>query len=195
MMRTLDMEDTLAGSKNGFTLDTCVGIKICDIPNLGNLLACRLNFKDSEIHFCSQMISESKNNYYDINLISKKITSSTGANVVFGSITDDMENDAEYLLALCETLHAGDSQILAYARATKTTLITCDKGLAAAAKFCGVNVVNPDTLPCDQITKKVKKSKFNLTVKNIISKPLRVQNKVKSFTLKPGQKIIWRTFN
>ena len=74
-MRTLDMEDTLAGSKNGFTLDTCVGIKICDIPNLGNLLACRLNFKDSEIHFCSQMISESKNNYYDINLISKKITS------------------------------------------------------------------------------------------------------------------------
>ena len=88
--------------------------------------------------------------------ISKKITSSTGANVVFGSITDDMENDAEYLLALCETLHAGDSQILAYARATKTTLITCDKGLAAAAKFCGVNVVNPDTLPCDQITNKVK---------------------------------------
>ena len=157
-------------------------------------------------HLCSNLLKNNKNkylvyglddlnNYYDINLISKKITSSTGANVVFGSITDDMENDAEYLLALCETLHAGDSQILAYARATKTTLITCDKGLAAAAKFCGVNVVNPDTLPCDQITKKIKKSKFNLTVKNIISKPLRVQNKVKSFTLKPGQKIIWRTFN
>ena len=195
MMRTLDMDDTLYGSKNGFTLDTCVGIKICDIPNLGNLLACRLNFKNSEIHFCSQMILESKHNYYDINLISKKITSSTGANVVVGSITDDMQDDAEYLLTLCETLHAGDSQILAYARATKTILLTCDKGLATAAKFCGVNVVNPDTLPCDQITKKVKKSKFNQTVKNIISQPLRAQNKIKLFTLKPGQKIIWRTFN
>ena len=59
MMHILDMEDTLTGSKNGFTLDTCVGIKICDIPNLGNLLACRLNFKDSKIHFeCKDFINE-----------------------------------------------------------------------------------------------------------------------------------------
>ena len=194
-MHKLDMQDTLVGSKNGFTLDTCVGIKICEIPNLGALLSCRLNFKNSVIHLNSQMILESKNNNYDINLISKQITSSTGANVVFGCITDDMENDSEYLLMLCETLHRGDSQILAYARATETTLITCDKGLATAAKFCGVNVVNPDTLPCDQITEKVKKSKFHRIVQNAISKPLKVQNKVKLFTLKPGQKIVWRSFN
>ncbi len=72
MMRTLDMEDTLAGSKNGFTLDTCVGIKICDVPNLGNLLACRLNFKDSKNSLLFSNDIGIKKYYYDINLIYKK---------------------------------------------------------------------------------------------------------------------------
>ena len=189
------MGGTLDSSENGYTGDTCLGIKLCENPNVGNLLACRLNFKNSKIHLNSQVVMESKNNNYDIEIISKLLHKTTGANIIFGEITVDMQNDSEYLLRLCETLHRGDSQILAYARATKTTLLTCDKGLAAAARFCGVNVVNPDTLPCDAIAKKVKKSKFQRIVKKTIAKPSQTKQKVKSFVLKPGQKIIWRSFN
>ena len=189
------MGDTLAGSKNGYTCDTNVGIKFCETPNLGNLLTCRLNFKDSEIHLNSQVVIETEKNNYDIELISKLLHKSTGANIIFGEITDDMQNDSEYLLRFCETLHHGDSQILAYARATKTTLITCDKGLVTAARFCGVNVVNPSILPCHEITKKVTKSKFHRIIKKTLAKPSQTKQKVKLFVLKPGQKIIWRSFN
>jgi hypothetical protein len=182
-------------SKNGYTFDTNIGIKLCETPNLGNLLSCRLNFKDSEIHLNSQVVTETERNNYDIEIISKLLHKATGAKIIFGEITDDMQDDSEYLLTLCETLHPGDNQILAYTRATKTTLITCDKGLATAASICGVNVVNPSILPCDEIAKKVTKSKFHRIVKKTLAKPSQTKQKVKLFVLKPGQKIIWRSFN
>jgi hypothetical protein len=103
-----------------------------------------------------------------------------------------MYDDAYYLEGVCPTLHSGDSQILAYVRATGTTLITCDRGLAQAAMLCGVSVINPDLLPCDQITRK---SKYSSIVRKVIRKPQIVKQKVKKFTLKKGQKIVWRTFN
>jgi len=182
-------------SNNAYTVDTNIGIKLCETPNLGNLLACRLNFKDSEIHLNSQVVLETKRTNYDIELISKSLHKFTGADIIFGKITEDMQNDSDYLLRFCETLHCGDSQILAYARATKTTLITCDNGLATAARFCGVNVVTPSTLLCDAVHKKIKKSKFHRIVKKTLAKPSQAKQKVKSFVLKPGQKIIWRSFN
>ena len=181
--------------KKGYTIDTNIGIKLCETPNLGNLLACRLNFKDSEIHLNSQVVIETERTHYDIELISKSLHKVTGANIIFGEITVDMQNDSDYLLRFCETLHCGDSQILAYARATKTTLITCDNGLATAARFCGVKVVTPSTLLCDAVHKKIKKSKFHRIVKKTIAKPIQTKKKIESFVLKPGQKIIWRSFN
>jgi len=47
-------------------------------------------------------------------------------------------------------------------------------------------------LPCDQITRK---SKYSSIVRKVIRKPQIVKQKVKKFTLKKGQKIVWRTFN
>jgi hypothetical protein len=180
--------------EKNFTFDTCVGIKICENQNLGNLLACRVDFKDSQIHLSSQSIFEAQRLGYDIESISKQIQNTTGAKIVFGKITDTMYDDAHYLESVCPTLHSGDSQILAYARATGTTLITCDRCLVTAAKLSGVNVLNPDLLPCDQIAKNTK-SKYSIIVKKAISKPQIVKQKVKSQLLKPGKKIIWRSFN
>ena len=131
---------------------------------------------------------------HDVEAISEKIQKTTCAKIVFGKVTDEMYDDAYYLESVCQTLHAGDSQILAYARATGATLITCDRGLVTAAKFSGVSVLNPDLLPCEQITKNIK-SKYSGIVKKAIAKPQIVKQKVKSQLLKPGQKIVWRAFN
>lgn len=188
------MTQIAVGSQNGFTFDTCVGIKICENPNLGSLLSCRVNFKNSKIHLSSQTLFEAKRLGHNVEHISKQIQNTIGAKVITGIITTDMRNDADYLEDVCPTLHRGDSQILAYTRATGTTLITCDKGLAEAAILSGVQVVNPDLLPANTFTNNVK-SKFQIIVKKVTVKPTIVKQQIKSQLLKPGKKIVWRAFN
>jgi len=180
-------------SQNRFTFDTCVGIKAFKRPNVSSLLACHVNFEGSEIHFTSQSIFEAKRLGFDVDAISKQIQKSTGARIIFGKITEQMCDDASYLESKCPTLHSGDSQILSYVRATKTTLITCDKGLAQAAMLSRVSVINPDTLPCDQIAKNVA-PKYSEIISKAIRKPHIVKQKVKKLALRPGQKIVWSSF-
>lgn len=189
------MVGDIIGSQNGFTFDTCVGIKVFENPNLGNLLGCRVNFENSNIHLSSQTVFEAKRLGYDFEQISKQIQSTIGAKVISGYITNHMQNDADYLESVCPTLHTGDSQILAYVRATRTTLVTCDKDLVEAAKMSGAQIVNPDLLPCDVLAKKILKSRFHGIIRKAISKPIVAKQKVQSFSLKPGQKILWRSFN
>jgi hypothetical protein len=179
-------------NKHNYTFDTCVGIKICENVNVGNLLSCRINFESSTIHISSQSVFEATRLGYDVDSVSKQIKESIGANVVFGSITNSMVQDAKYLESKCSTLHEGDSEILAYARATATTLVTCDKGLATAAELSGTSVVNPDILPCDKIG--LGKSKIQKIVDKAIRKPAVIKKRAKSLLLKPGQKIVWRSF-
>ncbi len=188
------MVGNIKGSQNGFTFDTCVGIKICENPNIGNLLECRVNFENSNIHLSSQTIFEAKRLGHDIDHISKQIQTIIGANVISGYITNDMQDDANYLESVCPTLHAGDSQILSYARATGTTLVTCDRGLVEAASSSGVKVVNPDLLPCNALVRKVTKPRFHGIIRKAIRKPVIAKQKVKLFALKPGQKILWSSF-
>ena len=188
------MNDSTNRSQKGFTFDTCVGIKMCENPNLGSLLSCRVNFENSQIHLNSQSIVEATRLGYDVNYVSKQIQNLIGTQIISGVITDEMKNDADYLEGVCPTLHEGDSQILAYVRATGTTLVTCDRGLAEAAELSGAKVVNPDLLPCDEIAKKAK-SKFQRMVTSAIAQPTIAKQKVKSLALKPGQKIVWRAFN
>ncbi|MCV0409371.1 hypothetical protein [Nitrosopumilus sp.] len=179
-------------NKHNYTFDTCVGIKICENPNVGNLLSCRINFEKSTIHLNSQTLMEVNRFGFAVDTITQQIKKSIGATIVFGTITNEMINDASYLQTKCPTLHDGDDHILAYARATKTTLVTCDKGLEEAAILCDTKVINPDILPCDKIG--LKKSKIQRIVAQTIRKPSKAKQTVKSFVLKPSQKIVWRSF-
>lgn len=190
-MRICYVVDTNGRSENGFTFDTCVGIKICENPNIGSLLTCRVDFENSKIHLNSQTIIEATRLGYDIEQVSIKIQKLIGTSIVQGIVSERMQTGAGILEDLCPTLHAGDSQILAYAKFTKTTLVTCDKGLAEAARSVGVKVVNPDLLPCDKLVKDVKKARFSGIVKKAIVKPSQAKQKVKTIALKPGQKIVW----
>jgi hypothetical protein len=186
------MVGTNERSVKGYTFDTCVGIKMCENPNLGDLLACRINFTKVEIHISSQTLTEVKRLGYDIATVSEQIHQSTGAKVICGTVTAHMKNDAAYLETVCPTLHTGDSSILAYARATGTSLVTCDRGLAEAARLADAGVVNPDILPCDKIAQK-KKSHSNV-VKKVIAKPVAIKQKARKLAIRPGQKIVWSAF-
>ena len=174
-MESKDMQ--LNGLKNDHTLDTCGAIKIFENPNMASLLLCRLNLKGSKIHFSSQTVFELKKLGYDFEQITKHIEQTVGAIIVVGEITEDMENDAEYLETVCPTLHFGDSQILAYSKATGTTLITCDRGLVKAARMSNVNVVNPDLLHCGESAAKARTSRLRGDVKWWISGQLQTRQR------------------
>jgi len=179
-------------NEHNYTLDTCVGIKICENPNVGNLLSCRISFENSTIHISSQTVLEAARLGYDMESVSQQIKETTGATTVFGNVTSDMSRDASYLESKCPTLHDGDDKILAYARATDSVLVTCDKGLAEAAVLSGTNVVNPDILPCEELG--IGKSKMQKIVDRAIRKPLAAKQKMRKLALRPGQKIVWRSF-
>ena len=166
------------GNENDHTLDTCGAIKIFENPNMTGLLLCRLNLKGSKIHFTSQAIFELKKLGYNFEQIAKHVEQTMGVILVIGNITEDMENDAECLETVCPTLHFGDSQILAYSRATGTTLITCDRGLAEAARTSNVNVVNPDLLHCNEAAANGRRSRLRGNVSKWISRPLQTKQKV-----------------
>ena len=171
-------EKNSIGTKNDFTFDTCVAIKIFGNPNISNLLSCRLNLKDSKIHLTSQTVFEIKKLGYDFEHISKYIQQTIGVSIITGYITEDMENDAEYLESMCPTLHFGDSQVLAYSRATGTKLVTCDRGLAEAARISNVDVVNPDLLHCNEFAANGRRSRLRGNVSKWISRPLQTKQKV-----------------
>ena len=168
----------LKGLENDHTLDTCGAIKIFENPNMTGLLLCRLNLKGSKIHFTSQSVFELKKLGYDFEQIAKHIEQTMGVILVIGNITEGMEHDAEYLETVCPTLHSGDSQILAYSKATSTTMITCDKGLVEAARISNVSVVNPDLLHCNEISANGRRSKLRGNVSKWFSRPLQTKQKV-----------------
>ena len=156
----------IGSNEHNQTYDTCVGVKICENPNLGDLLSCRINYENSTIHLTSQTVLEANRLGYDMDSVIKQIKKFTGATIILGTITDEMIQDAAYLEIMCPTLHNGNSQILAYARATNTTLVTCDKGLAEAAVISGTKVINPDLLLCNKIG--LREILFHNIIKTII---------------------------
>ena len=166
--------------ENGHTFDTCIAIKIFENPNISNLLSCRLNLKDSKIHLTSQTIFELKKLGYDYEQISKHIEQTIGVSIITGHITEDMENNAEYLESICQTLHFGDSQVLAYSKSTDTTLVTCDRGLAEAAQISNVNVVNPDLLHCNEFALNARSYRLRGNVSKWFSRPSHTKQKVES---------------
>lgn len=131
---------------HNYTFDTCAGIKIYTNANVGNLLSCRINFESSIIHIPSQTIMEAYQLGCAVDAVTKQIKDLIGAKIVFGHVTSQMIQDAKYLETKYLTLHDPDSKILAYAKATDSTLVTCDQGFAKAAILSGTETINPDLL-------------------------------------------------
>ena len=178
---------------NNYVLDTCAAIKIVDNPNFLSMLSCRLNLKNSRIILCSQMIFEFHKNGFDLDIL-VKILESVQTKVDFKRCTYKIHQKAIYLESLCNSLHSGDSEILAIAYDKKFDLISCDKGLVNAAKQFNIKNVNPHMMISNIDTKRSRTSYF-ATVKKVIQEKKKQVVNTPSTLLKPGQKIIWRSFN
>lgn len=184
------MQEEPNRSPSNYTFDTCIGIKMCENPNFGSLLKCRLSFDNSVVHLCAQTILEADILKYDSEKFFRLIEDVFGATTIEGEVTDEMKRRAVYLEKTHHKLHYGDNYILAYAEATGTILITCDRGLASAAKSIDVTVINPDLMATNASGRGVR-SRFHKTVKDAIKK----QSAKQVGRLVQDKKIIWRSFN
>ena len=182
-------KESMAEFENGFTLDTCVLIKILENPNFGNLLKCRINFENSKIYLNSQTIGEAKKKGYDIAEIYSTIQIRFCQNVIFSQITDEMYTNARNLQQTYSSLHYGDSQILSFAKAKSLTLVSCDKGLIKAAKQSGISFVNPDTLPCNELT-----TFSTIRLHKVVKDAINGLNGPKRKIIQPLTKITWEAF-
>ena len=182
------------GSQTRFTLDTCVGRKAYENPNYLEMLKTLVDLEHSSVVFTTVSIYEiEKKADYHFDEVKENLESSLGIKISVGKITDEISAFAENLVENHELLHRPDNQILAYAICTDSVLVTCDKDLVRVAQQIGQKVMNPDTLCTDNSVKV--KSKYRGIVRKAIVKQHVVKQKVKSFIIKPGQKIIWRSFN
>lgn len=179
--------------RNGFTFDTCVGIKLCENPNFADMLELRMPLRNSKVHLCSQASLEATRLGYDVDLIAKKIRK-MGAEVDIVHVNCEMKRTARELESRLPKLHAGDSRILVYAGRSQTVLVTCDRNLAYSAESLDMPVVNPDLLACDNVISRG--PKIFAVVKKVIKKQAReTKAKARNFTLKPGHTIAWNAFN
>ena len=202
------MTDTTKISQNRFTIDTCVIIKICENPNIGNLLSCRINLYDSKVFLNAQTVFEAKKHGYSFDFVCHTLKNTLCTEVVYEEISENLKNYAGVLENLYPTLHAGDAEILAFAQSKNSVLLSCDKEFLIAAKRVGVKFINPDILPCDVIAKKVK-TRFYGIVKNTLKENSQIKknpnslnhvkkivsNKIIKSTVKKSiMKIVWSTF-
>ena len=188
------MRKEIFGSQTRFTLDTCVGRKAYENPNYLDMLKTLVDLEKSKVSFTTVSVYEiEKRASYHFDAAKENLESSLGIKISVGKITFKISVLAEKLLENHELLHIPDNQILAYAISTDSVLVTCDKDLVRVAQQLGHKVLNADKLCTDTFVKV--KSKYHNIVKKAIAKPSVVKQKVKSFALKPGQKIVWRAFN
>ena len=162
-------ESMKTAGKTGYVLDTCVLRRICDNENFAVSLSCRIGFEDSYVVVTSKALEEASRHGYDYATIEDLVFRRLKAPVRYEQITHLQHTEAKRLEKRYATLHTGDSDILVFARDKKTTLVTCDKGLAKAAGQAHCACINPDNLPCD--TQRRPPTGYELTAKGAMGLP------------------------
>ena len=129
-----------------YILDTNTILYLVENPHFRRMLAIRLDIGDSDVYLGSTICQElQKHDCPHVEAV-ECIQDGLKANVVSFHPTIRDRDEASRLEGAYDTLHWPDSLILAETAARGATLITRDRGLAAAAKEHGVPVVNPDLL-------------------------------------------------
>jgi len=193
------MVGTVERSHKKFAWDTCIGRRCYENPAYLDMLKTRVDFDETDTVFTSVSVFEvDKRAEYGFNDMQSTIESSLGKKVRVEETTYEMNLLGIWLRDNIGELHFPDDRILAYAMITGSVLITCDKGLEKAARSVGHEVINPDNAVIDLSKTKsdlarLAKSKM-LSIRKKISRPVQTVQKAKSLALKPGKKIIWRSF-
>jgi len=182
-------------SENRFTLDSCTGRKCYENPAYLDMLKIRVNLESSKTVFTEVSVYEiDKRTEYGFDAVQSTLESSIGNEIQVEKITYDMHQLGIWLRENNEGLHVPDDQILAHAMLTDSVLITCDKGLERAARNMGHDVINPDRTVIDFSRTKSTIAKLAQSKVLLIRQKVQAINNAKSVILKPGMKIIWRSF-
>ena len=177
-----------------YSLDTCSARKIVENPNYLTCTKMYLDFSDSKILLNETAIYEFGKQISEIDSINSidemitKIESSLGVEVEVRNNSEEVKQLANDLVNELgqDGLHRTDNLHMAFSIVNKTTLLSCDGALIHCCEKKRHSCINTNKMATDSNTK-VKESKFEKLVRA-------VQPKVKSTILKPGQKIVWRSF-
>ncbi len=178
-----------------YVLDTCIGRRCYENPAYLDMLKMKIDLESSQTVFTQVSIYEvDKRAEYGFDDMQSKLESSFGTEIKVQKITYDMSQLGIWLIDNNEGLHTPDDRILAYAMITNSVLITCDKGLETAARNVDQDVINPDRIVIDFSRTQSNLSKLAQSKVLLIRQKIQTINNAKSILLKPGQKIIWRSF-
>ena len=143
-----------------YTLDTCAMIYIYEHPNVGGLIACRLDSSKSNFYVCSMNRIELERKGYDFYDVVARVQQNLGAKIIVGDVTPQISENANILSSGCPCLHWGDKEILSFAISKHSILVTSDKGLLKCCRKVGAKAINLHGLATHNIKKKHIKTAF-----------------------------------
>ena len=143
-----------------YTLDTCAMIYIYEHPNVGGLIACRLDSSKSNFYVCSMNRTELERKGYDFYDVVARVQQNLGAKIIVEDVTPQISDNANILSSACPCLHCGDREILSFAISKRSTLVTADKGLIECCRKVGAKAINLHGLATHHIKKKHIKAAF-----------------------------------
>ena len=114
---------------DGYTLDTCFLINAWKNPNIASYFKNHVHLNGKKIYINEVSIREAERIGYDVSSIILKLRKLLSVKIIISQVTTAVRVLGNKLESCCQFLHSGDSAILAFAKTTKTTLVTYDKNL------------------------------------------------------------------
>ena len=185
---------------NTYSFDSCVIRKIIENPNYLNCLRMNCDFSNSTVLLSKTAEFEIKKQIDEFSPgltfadIVDRIKKSLKCKVEVIENSQEVECTADLLLSLYSSkgLHHPDNLHMAFSNVHKTTLLSCDYKLINVCdmhKITCVNTHKPGNLYGNSGSKFVRHSQ------HAIEQVKSFRADIKSTILKPGEKIIWRSFN
>ena len=128
---------------DGYTLDTCFLINAWKNPNIASYFKNHAHLDGKKIYINEVSIREAERKGYPIWSIILKLRKLLSVKIIISQVTTAVRVLGNKLQSCCQFLHSGDSAILAFAKTTKTTLVTYDKNLIISCAKLGVKSLNP----------------------------------------------------
>lgn len=128
---------------DGYTLDTCFLINAWKNPNIASYFKNHAHLDGKKIYINEVSIREAERKGYPIWSIILKLRKLLSVKIIISQVTTAVRVLGNKLESCCQFLHSGDSAILAFAKTTKTTLVTYDKKLLISCAKLDVKSLNP----------------------------------------------------
>ena len=128
---------------DGYTLDTCFLINAWKNPNIASYFKNHVHLDGKKIYINEVSIREAERIGYDVSSIILKLRKLLSVKIIIYQVTTAVRVLGNKLESCCQFLHSGDSAILAFAKTTKTILVTYDKKLLISCAKLNVKSLNP----------------------------------------------------